>query len=231
MQAAVRGADVASAAHVPMAGSTHRAGRLPDAATARAVGLRRPTASRRPSAADRLRDDPLETAPVPSKPLAAPAPPVKLDERPARGCPSHHADLWRRSRLDRADRALRLQVGTRVPARSPPDPCSDGRRIGLRCQCEEPRRRQRADAGSRQGAQRPVRAVGGTQAVYDPPANIKVGAGILSEYVTRYGDVAAGLKAYVGAALLPTDRGYGSKVLNRQAEFDCRASGRMRTDP
>ncbi len=60
---------------------------------------------------------------------------------------------------------------------------------------------------------------GGTQAVYDPPANIKVGTGILSEYVTRYGDVAAGLKAYVGAALLPTDRGYGSKVLNRQAEF------------
>jgi soluble lytic murein transglycosylase-like protein len=61
---------------------------------------------------------------------------------------------------------------------------------------------------------------GGAGAAYDPLANIKVGARILSEYVNRYGDVAAGLKAYVGAALLESDGGYGSKVLSRQAEFD-----------
>ncbi|MEO6269369.1 MAG: transglycosylase SLT domain-containing protein [Lautropia sp.] len=61
---------------------------------------------------------------------------------------------------------------------------------------------------------------GGPAAAYDPMANIKVGARILSEYVNRYGTVAAGLKAYVGAALHDSDGGYGSKVLNRQAEFD-----------
>jgi soluble lytic murein transglycosylase-like protein len=61
---------------------------------------------------------------------------------------------------------------------------------------------------------------GGAEAAYDPVANIKVGARILSEYVSRYGDVAAGLKAYVGAALLASDGGYSTKVLKRQAEFD-----------
>jgi hypothetical protein len=61
---------------------------------------------------------------------------------------------------------------------------------------------------------------GGVDAVWDPVANIRVGARILSDYVGRYGDVAAGLKAYVGAALQPSDGGYGSKVLKRQAEFD-----------
>jgi len=61
---------------------------------------------------------------------------------------------------------------------------------------------------------------GGVDAALDPVANIRVGARILSDYVGRYGDVAAGLKAYVGAALQSTDGGYGSKVLKRQAEFD-----------
>jgi hypothetical protein len=61
---------------------------------------------------------------------------------------------------------------------------------------------------------------GGVEAAWDPVANIRVGARILSEYVNRHGDVAAGLKAYVGAALLGSDGGYGSKVMKRQAEFD-----------
>jgi soluble lytic murein transglycosylase-like protein len=63
-------------------------------------------------------------------------------------------------------------------------------------------------------------AYGGVDAAWDPLANIRVGTRILSEYVGRHGDVAAGLKAYVGAALLASDGGYGSKVLKRQAEFD-----------
>jgi hypothetical protein len=61
---------------------------------------------------------------------------------------------------------------------------------------------------------------GGAEAATDPVVNIAVGARILSEYVKRYGDVSGGLKAYVGAAQLQSDGGYGSKVLTRQAEFD-----------
>lgn len=55
--------------------------------------------------------------------------------------------------------------------------------------------------------------LGGTQAALNPVANIRVGAQILKEYVSRGGSVEAGLKTYVGAAAFETDSGYGYKVL------------------
>jgi soluble lytic murein transglycosylase-like protein len=57
------------------------------------------------------------------------------------------------------------------------------------------------------------REVGGAQAALNPVANIRVGAQILKEYVTRGGSVEAGLKTYVGAGAFDTDSGYGSRVL------------------
>ncbi|MFD2365949.1 transglycosylase SLT domain-containing protein [Pseudoduganella sp. GCM10020061] len=55
--------------------------------------------------------------------------------------------------------------------------------------------------------------MGGVQAALNPVANIRVGAQILKDYVTRGGSVEAGLKTYVGAAAFETDFGYGSRVL------------------
>jgi soluble lytic murein transglycosylase-like protein len=55
--------------------------------------------------------------------------------------------------------------------------------------------------------------VGGAQAALNPVANIRVGAQILKDYVTRAGSVEAGLKTYVGAGASDNDSGYGSKVL------------------
>ena len=55
--------------------------------------------------------------------------------------------------------------------------------------------------------------MGGVQAALNPAANIRVGALILKDYVTRGGSVEAGLKTYVGAAAFDNDAGYGAKVL------------------
>jgi soluble lytic murein transglycosylase-like protein len=55
--------------------------------------------------------------------------------------------------------------------------------------------------------------VGGAQAALNPVANIRVGAQILKDYVTRSGSVEGGLKTYVGAGAFDNDSGYGSKVL------------------
>jgi soluble lytic murein transglycosylase-like protein len=55
--------------------------------------------------------------------------------------------------------------------------------------------------------------LGGLEAALNPVANIKVGALILKDYVRRTGSVEGGLKTYVGAADLPSDSGYGAKVL------------------
>lgn len=55
--------------------------------------------------------------------------------------------------------------------------------------------------------------MGGLQAALNPVANIRVGALILKDYVTKGGSVEAGLKSYVGAAAFETDDGYGSRVL------------------
>ncbi|EEF25227.1 conserved hypothetical protein, partial [Ricinus communis] len=55
--------------------------------------------------------------------------------------------------------------------------------------------------------------MGGLQAALNPVANIRVGALILKDYVTKGGSVEAGLKSYVGAAAFETDDGYGSRVM------------------
>jgi len=55
--------------------------------------------------------------------------------------------------------------------------------------------------------------VGGKQAALNPVANIRVGAQILKDYVTRTGSVEGGLKTYVGAGAFDDDSGYGNKVL------------------
>lgn len=55
--------------------------------------------------------------------------------------------------------------------------------------------------------------MGGAKAALNPVANIRVGAEILKEYVSRGGSVEAGLKTYVGAAAFESDSGYGSRVL------------------
>lgn len=69
-------------------------------------------------------------------------------------------------------------------------------------------------------------AYGGVSAAFDPMANLRVGARILREYIARDGTVEGGLKAYVGAALLPEDGGYGSKVLFERDRLAAIASGR-----
>jgi soluble lytic murein transglycosylase-like protein len=55
--------------------------------------------------------------------------------------------------------------------------------------------------------------LGGAEAALNPVANIRVGAQILKDYVTRTGSVEAALKSYVGAGASDDDSGYGSKVL------------------
>ncbi|MCD6680686.1 MAG: lytic transglycosylase domain-containing protein [Burkholderiaceae bacterium] len=60
---------------------------------------------------------------------------------------------------------------------------------------------------------------GGARAALDPVANITVGSRILKEYLVREGSVEGALKSYVGAALLPHDFGYGSKVLTERARI------------
>ncbi len=55
--------------------------------------------------------------------------------------------------------------------------------------------------------------VGGINSALNPVANIKVGALILKDYVTRGGSVKEGLKSYVGAGSFESDSGYGNRVL------------------
>ena len=66
---------------------------------------------------------------------------------------------------------------------------------------------------------------GGPKAALNPTANIKVGSQILKEYVRRGGSVEAGLKTYVGAAMHPTDGGYGAKVLSEYHRLKMVARG------
>ena len=55
--------------------------------------------------------------------------------------------------------------------------------------------------------------MGGIKAALNPVANIKVGALILKDYVSRAGSVEAGLKLYVGAGAFDNDAGYGTRVM------------------
>jgi len=67
---------------------------------------------------------------------------------------------------------------------------------------------------------------GGVAAAFDPLANMRVGAQILKSYLARDGSVEGALKAYVGAAMLPHDGGYGAKVLTERERIAAAASGR-----
>jgi len=58
--------------------------------------------------------------------------------------------------------------------------------------------------------------LGGKDAVLNPVANIKVGALILKDYISRFGGIEPGLKAYSGAALAEEDSGYAVKVLGER---------------
>lgn len=171
------------------------------------------------SAADRLRDDAVQTAPV-RRPMSPALAPVKLssEERAVARYIArsyrvaydsvarfvHHA--YKAANEFRLDPHLILAV---MAVESSFDPFAES-------------------AAGAQGLMQVLTRVhtskyepyGGIDAAWDPVANIRVGARILSEYLDRHGDVAGALKAYVGAALLRSDGGYGSKVLKRQAEFD-----------
>jgi hypothetical protein len=67
---------------------------------------------------------------------------------------------------------------------------------------------------------------GGRLAAFDPVTNLRVGAKVLQECIQRAGSVQAGLKFYVGAALLPQDGGYADKVLAEHARLQQVAQGR-----
>jgi soluble lytic murein transglycosylase-like protein len=65
--------------------------------------------------------------------------------------------------------------------------------------------------------------LGGKEQVLNPVSNIKVGALILKDYISRFGGVEAGLKAYSGAAIAEDDAGYAAKVLGERERI--RAAG------
>jgi soluble lytic murein transglycosylase-like protein len=67
---------------------------------------------------------------------------------------------------------------------------------------------------------------GGKLAAFDPVTNLRVGAKVLQECIQRAGSVPAGLKFYVGAALLTEDGGYAEKVLAEHARLQQVANGR-----
>jgi Transglycosylase SLT domain len=60
---------------------------------------------------------------------------------------------------------------------------------------------------------------GGKLAAFDPLTNLRVGARVLIDCIERKGSVEAGLRAYVGAANLPDDGGYVTKVLAEHARL------------
>ncbi len=68
--------------------------------------------------------------------------------------------------------------------------------------------------------------LGGIRAALNPAVNIRVGALILKEYVSRGGSLEAGLKSYVGAAEEDTDSGYGEKVLEEYRRLKEVATGK-----
>jgi soluble lytic murein transglycosylase-like protein len=173
-----------------------------------------------PAAADRLRDDPVQTARVPIPYDAKPLPAVRLSLE-QRAIASHIARSYRvGGRL--VERFVHYAY--RAAREYQVDP-----HLVLAVIAVESSFDYRAASGAgAEGLMQVLTRVhagkyerfGGVDAAWEPLANIRVGTRILSEYIDRYGDVAAGLKAYVGAALLASDGGYGAKVLDRMNEFD-----------
>ena len=60
---------------------------------------------------------------------------------------------------------------------------------------------------------------GGKLAAFDPVTNLRVGVKVLQECIKRAGSVEGGLKFYVGAANMPDDGGYTSKVMAEHARL------------
>lgn len=171
------------------------------------------------AAADRLRSDPVETARVPLPYAAKKLPPVRLspDEQ---AIARYIGRTWRVA-SNLVDRFVHYAFKAAREFRM--DPHLVLAVIAVESSFDY-------EAQSPAGAQGLMQVLtrlhaskfepfGGVDAAWEPLANIRVGTRILSEYIARYGDVASGLKAYVGAALLDSDGGYGEKVMNRQAEF------------
>jgi len=69
-------------------------------------------------------------------------------------------------------------------------------------------------------------AFGGNHAAFDPVTNLRVGVQVLKECIARAGSLEGGLRFYVGAANLPDDGGYASKVLSEQAHLRQVVSGK-----
>jgi soluble lytic murein transglycosylase-like protein len=58
---------------------------------------------------------------------------------------------------------------------------------------------------------------GGNLAAFDPLSNLRVGVWVLRDCINKAGSTGGGLRCYVGATHLKTDRGYADKVL---AEYE-----------
>jgi hypothetical protein len=69
-------------------------------------------------------------------------------------------------------------------------------------------------------------SAGGTLTAFDPVTNMRVGVKVLQECIARAGSLEGGLKFYVGAANLPDDGGYASKVLAEHARLQQVVGGR-----
>lgn len=67
---------------------------------------------------------------------------------------------------------------------------------------------------------------GGNLAAFDPASNLRVGVKVLKETIAKSGSLRGGLKYYSGAANMPTDMGYGDKVLAEQARLEAVVRGK-----
>lgn len=66
---------------------------------------------------------------------------------------------------------------------------------------------------------------GGKLAAFDPLTNLRVGAKVLQECISRAGSIEGGLRSYVGASNIEDDGGYASKVMAEYARLQLVAKG------
>lgn len=66
---------------------------------------------------------------------------------------------------------------------------------------------------------------GGKLAAFDPVTNLRVGASVLRECITRAGSIEGGLRQYVGATSDATEGGYAAKVMAEHARLRAVAGG------
>jgi Transglycosylase SLT domain len=67
---------------------------------------------------------------------------------------------------------------------------------------------------------------GGKLAAFDPVTNLRVGATVLRECITRAGSIEGGLRRYVGATSDATEGGYALKVMAEHARLRAVAGGK-----